>query len=164
MFDLSPLNPLVLMDSKFASIKKYWDIVGNDIVKYVTECLKGYINLSIINTTFIMLISMKPNLSERNHFQPISLCNVIYKFISKLLSNRLKCVIDKLISEIQSAFLKGGLISDNILLAHELFHHMRTHNRKKAMIVLELDMNKAYNKVEWEFLLETMKVMGFSPQ
>lgn len=80
----------------------------------------------------------------------------------KLLANRLKQVLGKLISENQSAFLKGKLISDNIILAHNLFHHMHTHKGMMNLMTLKLDMSKAYDHVEWASLLNSMENMGFN--
>lgn len=99
-----------------------------------------------------------------NQFRPISLCNVLYKIISKTLTNRLQVIMDYLISPNQGAFLKCRLISDNILLSHEIFHHMRTHTSQKRWMTLKLDMSKAYDRVELDFLINTMVTMGFPPK
>ena len=67
-----------------------------------------------------------------------------------------------MISESQSAFQYSKAISDNILVAFELLHHMKTQKSKKAdFMTLKLDMSKAYDRVEWHFLIEIMKKMGF---
>ncbi|XP_033134838.1 uncharacterized protein LOC117127923 [Brassica rapa] len=96
-------------------------------------------------------------------FRPISLCNVSYKIISKIMCKRLKKFLPKLISETQSAFVARRLISDNILVAQEIFHAMRTNPIcKSKFVAIKTDMNKAYDRMEWNFLEALMLKMGFA--
>ncbi|KAL5537998.1 hypothetical protein UlMin_045938 [Ulmus minor] len=96
-------------------------------------------------------------------FRPISLCFVLYKIISKCLANRLKIWLDDLISENQSAFVGGRLIHENIIAGFEGIHlmkHGRLGNSRK--MALKLDMSKAFDRVEWNFLEAVMVKMGFA--
>lgn len=96
-------------------------------------------------------------------FGPISLCNVSYKIISKVLCQRLKKILPQLVSETQSAFVVRCVISDNILIAQEAFHAFSTKDKcKKEFMTVKTDMSKAYDRIEWCFLKKLMEKMGFS--
>lgn len=95
--------------------------------------------------------------------RPISLCNVVYKIISKVLCQRLKRVLPDLISETQSAFVAGCLITDNILIAQAMFHRLRTNKAcQTKFMAIKTDMNKAYDRVEWPFIESVLRKMGFA--
>lgn len=85
--------------------------------------------------------------------RPISLCNIVYKIIFKVPANRLKQIIDSLISDRQSAFVPGRLITNNIMVAFEVMHYMKRKIKGKDIwMALKLDMSKAFDRVEWKFL------------
>ena len=84
--------------------QKYWDVVGNDITCMVLNVLNMNMSVSNINRTNITLVPKINNPSKMIDFRPISLSNVVYKFIAKVLANRLKVVLPHIISENQSAF------------------------------------------------------------
>jgi hypothetical protein len=104
--------------------------------------------LKSLNHTFITLIPKTNTLELVSQFRPISLCNVTYKIISKLMVNRLKPFMDILITPFQNAFIQGRQITDNIILAQEVFEFLKKKHRGKwGFCALKLDMNKAYDRV-----------------
>jgi hypothetical protein len=118
-----------------------------------------------LNYTFIVLIPKVSHPTKVTEFRPISLCNVLYKLIAKVLANRLKHILPSIISQQQSAFLPGRLITDNVLVAYEALHTMDTRLKgKKGFMAIKLDMSKAYDRVEWNFLEAIMRKMGFATQ
>ena len=142
--------------------QKYWDIVGNDITCMVLNVLNSSMSMVEINRTNIALVPKTRNPTKMIEFRPISLCNVIYKLISKVLANRLKAILPQIISENQSAFLSERLITDNVLVAFECTDFL-DHKRdgKDGFMAVKLDMSKAYDRVEWSFIKKIMERMGF---
>jgi hypothetical protein len=139
-----------------------WEVVGPHVVKEVLEVLNGGPIPQKWNETWVTLIPKVKNPEEMKDLRPISLCNVVYKLVSKVLSCRLKGILDELISPNQSAFVPGRLIIDNILLAYEATHHMK--NKRSGVVglaALKLDMIKAYDRAEWGFLEQMMRCLGF---
>ena len=140
----------------------YWTEVGMDITQAVLSCLNSGSILKSINHTFITLIPKVKNPERVSEFRPISLCDVIYKVVSKVIANRLKSLLNSIISETQSAFIADILITDNVLIAFESLHHMKTFcSGKTGFMALKLDMSKAYDRVEWAFLEKILLKMGF---
>lgn len=113
---------------------------------------------SRLNETNICLISKKHHPHLLVEFRPISLCNYVYKVISKVMLSRLKKILPEIISETQTAFVQGRLISYNILVAHEVLHALRTRDVVSTdFIATKTDMMKAYDRLEWSFVENSMK-------
>ena len=142
--------------------QKYWNIVGNDVICMILNVLNSNMSMAEINRTNITLIPKTKNPTKMTEFRPISLCNVVYKIISKVLANRLKTILPQIITENQSAFLHERLITDNVLVAFELMHYL-DHKRdgKDCHMTVKLDMSKAYDIVEWGFIEKVMEQLGF---
>ncbi|KAL0402341.1 UNVERIFIED_CONTAM: hypothetical protein Slati_4264000 [Sesamum latifolium] len=117
------------------------------------------------NYTYIVLIPKCPKPESMNHFRPISLCNITYKIASKVLANRMKPLLSSVISESQSAFVPGRLITDNVLVAYEINHYL-AHKYGSAMgyTALKLDLSKAYDRVEWIFLARHLAISSLRPR
>jgi hypothetical protein len=96
-------------------------------------------------------------------YRPISLCNMLYKIISKVLANMLKTVLSVIISDSQSAFVPGRMITDNVSVAFEVLHKMKAKRRgRKGEMAVKLDMSKAYDRVKWPFVEAIMRKLGFA--
>uniref|UniRef100_A0A803PJ82 Reverse transcriptase domain-containing protein n=1 Tax=Cannabis sativa TaxID=3483 RepID=A0A803PJ82_CANSA len=94
--------------------------------------------------------------------RPIALCNVIYKVITKVMANRMKPLMDKIVADMQSAFIPGRLITDNILVSFEILLYLKRKRKgKEGYIALKLDMSKAYDRIDWPYLEAILIKLGF---
>ena len=116
--------------------QQIWSVVREDVVKIALEVLNNKADLSNLNTTFLCLIAMIKKPKHIKDFRPISVCNIIFKIITKIIANRLKSILPQIIGEFPSAFVLERLITYNGLVAFDIFHYIR----KKAV------GNKGYDK------------------
>ena len=133
-----------------------------DVTQAILSSLNSGSILKSINHTFITLILKVHNPKRVFDFRPISICNMIYKIISKVIANCLKPLLNSIISKSQSAFIADRLITDNIRITFESLHHMKTNCiRKKGFMAMKLNMSKAYDRVEWSFLEKSSSNWAF---
>ncbi|KAK3225529.1 hypothetical protein Dsin_005391 [Dipteronia sinensis] len=135
--------------------KNTWNIVGGDVINAVQEFFRTCHLLKEHNTTILALVPKVPNPSRMMDFRPISCCNTLYKIIAKIIAYRIKIILPNIISPPQLAFVAGRRIGDNILLVQEL---MRNYHKDDGSpkCSLNVDLMKAFDMVEWDFLLETL--------
>ncbi|CAM8896820.1 unnamed protein product [Rhodiola kirilowii] len=139
-----------------------WDVVSRDIIREVLMCLNNEVINPTLNATLIVLVPKVQKVEKVEQLRPISLCNVVMKIVTKVLANRLKDILPHIISQSQSAFIGGRLITDNILIAHEVSHFIKGATKQKTgFMSVKLDMSKAYDRIEWRFLEKMMLAMGF---
>ncbi|XP_074378458.1 uncharacterized protein LOC141719995 [Apium graveolens] len=141
----------------------YWNIVGSDVVDLCKLFFDTGDLPDGVNHTLVCLIPKKKNPQQMTDIRPISLCNVLFRILSKVLANRLKQCLPSLISEQQSAFVKGRLLTDNALIAFELNHYIRRKTQGTSGVVgLKVDISKAYDRLEWNFLENMLIKFGFN--
>ena len=145
--------------------QKFWHIVGPQVTEEVHRFIDSVQLPSDWNYTELCLIPKLQNPNQMKDLMPISLCAVVYKIISKVLCDHLKVILPHVVSPTQGAFIVGRLISDNLLIAHEMVHGLRTNQACKSdFIAIKTDMSKAYGRVEWDFLEALFIKMGFHHQ
>ena len=129
--------------------QRNWGVCGDDVTEMALRVLNGMDSPEVINKTFIVLIPKVQNPTSLVQFHPISLCNVIFKIISKVHSNRLKKILPELISQEQSTVVPGRLITNNVIAAYECLHFMKkSRSKNNSHCALKLHMMKAYDRVE----------------
>ena len=140
----------------------FWPTVKSIVITIALDFLNHGTAPPHFHDTHIALIPKTKNPESVTDYRPISLCNVAYKLASKVVANRMKTVLQEIVCENQSAFVAERLITDNVLVAHEMMTHIsRKRKGKCGEIALKLDMSKAYDQVEWDCLRQIMKKLGF---
>jgi hypothetical protein len=141
-------------------LKACWPILKNDIMAFFKEFHENAFLPKALTASFLTLIPKKDHPQGLHDYRPICLIGSIYKILSKMLANRLKSVLGKLISKCQSAFLPGRQIFDGVLILNEIID-LAT-RRKDFCLFFKVDFEKAYDTVSWRFLDRMMQKMGFS--
>ena len=138
----------------FNFIKNNWGLLEKDVVEVVKYFYKEEKIPKGCNASFLTLIPKTENPQSLEEYRPISLVGCVYKILTKLLSNRIKKVIEKVINGTQSAFLSNRGLLDSVLVVNEVMDELR--RRKKSRVIVKLDFEKAYDSVSWEFLFYMM--------
>ena len=112
-----------------------------------------------INQGLIKLLPKDGDKLQVKNWRPITLLNISYKVIAKLLANRIAKVLDSIISVTQTGFIKGRFILENLVTSWEAMHWAKVDNQNSAMILL--DFEKAYDRIEWHFVIAMLKQFGF---
>uniref|UniRef100_A0A2N9I593 Reverse transcriptase domain-containing protein n=1 Tax=Fagus sylvatica TaxID=28930 RepID=A0A2N9I593_FAGSY len=142
-----------------AFFQKCWTILETDVMGFFDEFFEKGTFAYSLNATFVTLIPKKQNAVNIRDFRPISLIGSVYKILAKVLANRLRKVLDGLVSESQNAFVGGRQTLDSVLIANEcLDSRVKSHI---PGVVCKLDIEKAYDHVNWDCLLYLLHRMGF---
>ena len=140
--------------------KVFWPIIGNDVCEAITDFFKHGQMLNRSKASFIVLVPKSEYATSPDKFRPISLTNELYKIISRILVHRLKPIIGKLLSPMQSSFIPGRSIADNILVAQDLIHNFHL-SRGTPRMCVKIDLAKAYDSVVLEFLEAALRCLRF---
>lgn len=132
--------------------QKSWNVVGRIVCEHVKGLWKNPSRTLDINNIDICLI---PKINQPDYvrqFRPISVCNIIYKIMSKVIMERLKECIPSFVSPYQSGFVLGRRIHENIIVAQEIGHNIEKTKSKKGCFAIKVDLSKAYDKLSWELI------------
>lgn len=140
--------------------QRHWDTIGDSVCARVQDIWIHPEKVQSLNETLLVLIPKIDSPVSMKNFRPISLCNVSYKVITKMIANKLKGFLQNLIEPSQCSFIPGRHSSDNIVIAQEIFHTMRIMKGRKGFMAIKVDLEKAYDRLSWDFLLETLKLLG----
>lgn len=141
---------------------KCWSIIGTEVFEASLGWLQhGTFPVGLNNMNVVLVPKCEVPQSMKD-LRPISLCNVIYKILSKVLCNRLKSILPNLVDRAQSAFISGRTIQDNILIAFETIHMMKGKRfGKRGDAAIKIDISKAHDWVDWGYLRRILTRLGF---
>ncbi|KAJ7951083.1 Cysteine-rich receptor-like protein kinase [Quillaja saponaria] len=141
----------------FNFIKAKWQLLKKEFLEFLEDFQKSCTFSRSVNASFLTLVRKREAAEDLGDYRLICLIRCIYKVLAKVLANRLKSVLQYVVSEHQTAFIKGRQILVSIIFAKEILDYMA--KRREGGLVLKLDFEKAFDSVKWRFLDEVMKLI-----
>jgi hypothetical protein len=144
----------------FLFYQNFWETIKKDLINLFRDFENDEADLFRINFAMLTLIPKEVDATSLKKYRPIALTNCSFKIFAKACTNRLGKIADRLISPNQTAFIKGRFILESVVSAHEIIHDV--HKKNEQGVVLKLDYEKAYDRVDWSFLDKMLMQRGFS--
>lgn len=136
--------------------QRFWLVVGKSVVEEIKNIFSKKKILDYLNRTLVALIPKIQGPETLGNYRPISLCNTVYKIVTKIIVARLRNHLDQLISPLQTAFIPGRKGVDNAIIVQELIHSISRSKGKEGFMAIKIDLEKAYDKLEWSFIRERL--------
>ena len=143
-----------------AFFQSQWEVCRKDLCQLVRDSFRVGSFPDILNHTIIALVPKVPSPLDMTQLRPISLCNTTYKVISKVIVQRLRSLMPKVVSPNQVAFIPGRQIQDNIVVAQEVLHKFKFIKGKQGYVAWKIDLAKAYDKLQWNFISNVLMDVG----
>uniref|UniRef100_A0A803PCY1 Reverse transcriptase domain-containing protein n=1 Tax=Cannabis sativa TaxID=3483 RepID=A0A803PCY1_CANSA len=141
----------------------HWDTVKEDLIEMVTYFFNHGVLPHFINDTFFVVIPKQEGPAYTKDYRPIALCNVSYKLISKILANCMRHLLPRIVSPNETAFVKGRSITENTMIDREIVHSMKKKRGSRGFMMIKIDMEKAYDKLDWNFIISVLSSLSFPP-
>ena len=142
-------------------LQRHWVSVQTSLLRFVKNAmLTTQVPMETLKANTV-LIPKGTSPDSIMQFRPITLLNTTYKVLSKVLVNRMRSILQRVIGPYQNSFLAGRSTSDNILVVQELVHTMMNLKGRKGSMILKLDIHKAYDTLNWDFLQSVLLEFGF---
>jgi hypothetical protein len=136
-------------------------VINDDLMALFTDFHKGELPLHSLNFRTIILIPKSKEAKQIQQYRPICLLNVSFKIFTKVATNQIVKIAERIIKPSQTVFLPGRNIMEGAVILHETLHEL--HRRKHNGIIFKIDFEKSYDKVNWNFLQQALRMKGFHP-
>ena len=156
MWSLKPFKALGSDGIHAGFFQRFWPIVGRSIIREVQKIFTDRRVPKYLNRTHIALIPKIQRPETLGNYRSISLCNIVYKVVTKIIVARLRPYLDKLISHLQAAFVPGRKGVDSAIIMQEIIHSLERKRGRMGYMALKIDLEKAYDKLEWNFIREAL--------
>ena len=140
----------------------FWEVIKGDLMDMFHDLYIGDLPIFSLNFGVITLLPKTQEANKIQQFRPICLLNVSFTIFTKVAIIRINSVADNLISPTQTTFMRGRNILEGVVILHETVHEL--HRKNHSGLILKIDFKKAYDKVKCNFLLQTLRLKGFSPK
>ena len=140
----------------------FWEVIKKDLLALFSDFYEEKLPLFCLNFGVISLIPKKNDAKKIQQYRPICVLNVSFKIFTKVGTNRINKVAQSVIQPSQTAFIPGRNIMEGVVILQETIHEL--HTKKRDGVILKIDFEKAYDKVKWSFLQQTLRMKGFSPK
>jgi hypothetical protein len=137
----------------------FWETIKVDLIALFNDFYEDRLPLFILNFGIVTLLPKQKESTHIKQFHPICLLNVSFKIFTKVKVNRMNGIATKLVNPSQTAFIPGRIIMEGVVMLHETIHEI--HRKKMSGVILKLDFEKTYDKVNWISLQQTLKMKGF---
>jgi hypothetical protein len=141
--------------------QRFWRILKLDLMALFHQLYERSLPLFKLNFGVITLLPKKENAVQIQQYRPICLLNVSFKVFTKVATNRISSIAHKIIKPTQTAFMPGRHILEGVVVLHETIHELQ--KKKLDGVLFKIDFEKAYDKVKWPFLQQTLRMKGFNP-
>jgi hypothetical protein len=136
-----------------------WKIIKNNIMARFREFHNGHLPLYRLNFGTIILLPKCKEAATIQQYRPICLLNISFKIFTKVATNRISHIATKVISPTQTTFMSGRNIMEGVIVLHKTIYEM--HRKKQDGLIFKFDFEKAYNKINWSFVQQTLRMKGF---
>ena len=153
---MSPLKAPGINGYPAGFYQTQWHIVGESFSAGIKEVFNSHSIPREVSKTLLVLIPKNERPTSFKMYRPISLYTVFYKIVTKIIVTRLQALLLDLIGPQQTSFVLARHITENINIAQEVVHSMRRKMGKKGLMAIKIDLEKAYDRLNWNFIHETL--------